>query len=102
TRPVCPSPRSQQHFGTRGIRTRGRAGAWLPGTLKIGDPAMVLLPSGGQAQYELFSLETVLIHAGASDVGTAAIQLTWMAGASPLVTAGSQHKLQMPEKLGAA
>ena len=46
--------------------------------------------------------DSVLIHAGASDVDTAAIQLTWMAGAIPLVTAGSQHKLQMAEKLGAA
>ncbi|XP_047379563.1 quinone oxidoreductase PIG3 isoform X2 [Sciurus carolinensis] len=46
--------------------------------------------------------DTVLIHAGASAVGTAAIQLTRMAGAIPLVTAGSKHKLQMAEKLGAA
>nr|AMM04545.1 TurboFP635-PIG3-TagGFP2 [Cloning vector pCntrlPIGver2]AMM04548.1 Katushka-PIG3-TagGFP2 [Cloning vector pSplPIGver2] len=44
----------------------------------------------------------VLIHAGLSGVGTAAIQLTRMAGAIPLVTAGSQKKLQMAEKLGAA
>uniref|UniRef100_A0A8I3VXY7 Tumor protein p53 inducible protein 3 n=2 Tax=Callithrix jacchus TaxID=9483 RepID=A0A8I3VXY7_CALJA len=44
----------------------------------------------------------VLIHAGLSGVGTAAIQLTRMAGAIPLVTAGSQQKLQMAEKLGAA
>nr|XP_002710115.1 quinone oxidoreductase PIG3 [Oryctolagus cuniculus] len=46
--------------------------------------------------------DTVLIHAGSSGVGTAAIQLAWMAGAIPLVTAGSQQKLQMAEKLGAA
>ncbi|XP_008587332.1 PREDICTED: quinone oxidoreductase PIG3 [Galeopterus variegatus] len=45
--------------------------------------------------------ETVLIHAGSSGVGTAAIQLAQMAGAIPLVTAGSQHKIQMAEKLGA-
>lgn len=44
----------------------------------------------------------MLIHAGSSGVGTAAIQLARMAGAIPLVTAGSQHKLQMAEKLGAA
>ncbi|EGV91877.1 quinone oxidoreductase PIG3 isoform X1 [Cricetulus griseus] len=44
----------------------------------------------------------VLIHAGSSGVGTAAIQLARKAGAIPLVTAGSQHKLQMAEKLGAA
>lgn len=44
----------------------------------------------------------VLIHAGSSGVGTAAIQLTRKAGAIPLVTAGSPHKLQMAENLGAA
>ncbi|XP_051037663.1 quinone oxidoreductase PIG3 [Phodopus roborovskii] len=44
----------------------------------------------------------VLIHAGSSGVGTAAIQLARKAGAIPMVTAGSQHKLQMAEKLGAA
>uniref|UniRef100_A0A8C9BHP8 Tumor protein p53 inducible protein 3 n=1 Tax=Phocoena sinus TaxID=42100 RepID=A0A8C9BHP8_PHOSS len=46
--------------------------------------------------------DSVLIHAGASGVGTAAIQLTRMAGAVPLVTAGSQHRLQMAETLEAA
>uniref|UniRef100_A0A250YE91 Quinone oxidoreductase PIG3 n=1 Tax=Castor canadensis TaxID=51338 RepID=A0A250YE91_CASCN len=46
--------------------------------------------------------DSVLIHAGSSGVGTAAIQLARMAGAIPLVTAGSQHKLQMTIKLGAA
>lgn len=46
--------------------------------------------------------DLVLIHAGSSGVGTAAIQLTRKAGAIPLVTAGSPHKLQMAEKLGAA
>lgn len=43
----------------------------------------------------------VLIHAGSSGVGTAAIQLARKAGAIPLVTAGSPHKLQMAENLGA-
>lgn len=46
--------------------------------------------------------DSVLIHAGSSGVGTAAIQLVRMAGAIPLVTVGSQDKLQMAEKLGAA
>lgn len=46
--------------------------------------------------------DSVLIHAGLSGVGTAAIQLARMAGAIPLVTVGSQDKLQMAEKLGAA
>ena len=37
---------------------------------------------------------TVLIHAGGSGVGTAAVQLVKLAGASSFVTAGSQSKLQ--------
>ena len=45
--------------------------------------------------------ETVLIHAGASGVGTAAIQLVKEAGATPIVTAGTEQKLEMCRKLGA-
>src|SRR6185436_15722411 len=37
--------------------------------------------------------ESVLIHAGASGVGTAAIQLAGAAGARVLTTAGSEEKL---------
>ncbi len=43
----------------------------------------------------------VLIHAGASGVGTAAIQLAGDAGARPLVTAGSERKLEACRALGA-
>lgn len=46
--------------------------------------------------------ESVLIHAGASGVGTAAIQLARLFCAIPLVTAGSPDKLKIAEKLGAA
>ncbi|XP_052010141.1 quinone oxidoreductase PIG3 [Xyrauchen texanus] len=46
--------------------------------------------------------ETVLIHAGASGVGTAAIQLVRLGRAVPIVTAGSPEKLQFTEQLGAA
>ncbi|MGB3798620.1 MAG: NAD(P)H-quinone oxidoreductase, partial [Lewinella sp.] len=45
--------------------------------------------------------DTVLIHAGASGVGTAAIQLVRLAGAVPIVTASPQ-KHQAVEDLGAA
>ena len=45
--------------------------------------------------------DTVLIHAGASGVGTAAIQLVRLAGALPVVTA-SAHKHEALEQLGAA
>lgn len=45
--------------------------------------------------------ETVLIHAGASGVGTAAIQLTRAWGGHPIVTAGSETKLARCQALGA-
>ncbi|XP_069831802.1 quinone oxidoreductase PIG3 isoform X2 [Dendropsophus ebraccatus] len=46
--------------------------------------------------------ETVLIHAGASGVGTAAIQLCRLAEAVPMVTVGSSEKIDIAKKLGAA
>jgi NADPH:quinone reductase-like Zn-dependent oxidoreductase len=49
----------------------------------------------------LESGETVLIHAGASGVGTAAIQLARAAGARVIVTAGSEQKLALCRELGA-
>lgn len=45
--------------------------------------------------------ESVLIHAGASGVGTAAIQLARAAGATVFVTAGSEDKLALCRELGA-
>ncbi len=45
--------------------------------------------------------ETVLIHAGASGVGTAAIQLAREAGCRVLATAGSEKKRQRCRQLGA-
>lgn len=51
---------------------------------------------------ELKSDETVLIHAGASGVGTAAIQLAKkMTKAQVIVTAGSNEKLELCKALGA-
>ncbi|PAD21988.1 NAD(P)H-quinone oxidoreductase [Terribacillus saccharophilus] len=50
---------------------------------------------------ELKQGETVLIHAGASGVGTAAIQLAKQAGATVAVTAGSKEKLDFCKELGA-
>lgn len=46
--------------------------------------------------------ETVLIHAGASGVGTAAIQLVRLCRAIPVVTTGSPEKLTFAEQVGAA
>lgn len=45
--------------------------------------------------------EYVLIHAGASGVGTAAIQLVRQAQAFPIVTAGSEIKVAFCKRLGA-
>lgn len=45
--------------------------------------------------------ESVLVHAGASGVGTAAIQLARAAGARVLVTAGTDDKLAFCRNLGA-
>ncbi|ETX02323.1 MAG: NAD(P)H quinone oxidoreductase [Candidatus Entotheonella factor] len=45
--------------------------------------------------------ETVLIHAGASGVGTAGLQMARQAGARVLVTAGSAEKLERTVALGA-
>lgn len=50
---------------------------------------------------DLAAGETVLIHAGASGVGTAAIQLANAADATVYVTAGNEVKLQACRKLGA-
>lgn len=46
--------------------------------------------------------EVVLIHAGASGVGSAAVQLVRLFGAVPLVTAGTPEKLALAKTLGAA
>lgn len=46
--------------------------------------------------------DRVLVHAGASGVGTAAIQLIREAGAEAMVTAGSKEKLDRCRELGAA
>lgn len=57
-----------------------------------------------QALFWLGSLQKggqVLVHAGASGVGTAAIQLAKACGARVFATAGSQEKLQACHSLGA-
>ncbi|HEY9100692.1 NAD(P)H-quinone oxidoreductase [Chitinimonas sp.] len=46
--------------------------------------------------------ETVLIHAGASGVGAAAIQLARLRGATAVVTVGSEEKADFCRRLGAA
>lgn len=50
---------------------------------------------------EMKTGQNVLIHAGASGVGTAAIQLVKLANANAYVTAGSQEKIDFCKSLGA-
>jgi putative PIG3 family NAD(P)H quinone oxidoreductase len=50
----------------------------------------------------LQSGEKVMIHAGGSGVGTAAIQLAYAAGAAVYVTAGTKAKLEKCRELGAS
>ncbi|HEY1419161.1 MAG TPA: NADPH:quinone oxidoreductase family protein [Candidatus Dormibacteraeota bacterium] len=45
--------------------------------------------------------ETLLVHAGAGGVGSAAIQLGKAAGATVIATAGSDEKVKLCERLGA-
>ena len=45
--------------------------------------------------------DDVLIHGGGSGVGTAATQLVKLAGATPIVTAGSKDKIEKCIELGA-
>ncbi|KAB5562188.1 hypothetical protein PHYPO_G00015100 [Pangasianodon hypophthalmus] len=79
----------------------------VPSHLTLYEAAAI--PEAWLTAYQLLHLiaqvkegESVLIHAGASGVGTAAIQLTRLFCAVPLVTAGSPDKLKIAEKLGAA
>lgn len=51
---------------------------------------------------ELQAGETVLLHAGGSGVGTAAIQLAREAGARVFITAGAAKKLERGRELGAS
>merc|ERR1719427_1934727 len=46
--------------------------------------------------------ELVLIHGGGSGVGTAAVQLVKLAGAVPIVTAGTTKKIDFAKSLGAS
>jgi len=49
----------------------------------------------------LQSGETLLVHGGSSGIGSTAIQLAKVAGATVIVTAGSEEKCRFCEKLGA-
>lgn len=85
----------------------GKMAMPIPENLSFEEAAAVpeVFLTAYQALFWLGSLQRgqrVLIHAGASGVGTAAIQLVREAGAEPLVTAGSPEKLAACRELGAA
>lgn len=61
----------------------------------------VYLPSVFSAPAQMKEGEVVLVHAGGSGVGTAAVQLVRLFRGVPVVTAGSPEKLKLAEKLGA-
>lgn len=80
----------------------------MPVPANLNDEQAAALPEAFQTAYlNMFMLcqlkrgETVLIHAGASGVGTAAIQLAKAVGARVFVTAGSDAKLAFCRDLGA-
>ncbi|SIT12376.1 NAD(P)H-quinone oxidoreductase [Alicyclobacillus vulcanalis] len=111
--------------GVTSVRVGDRVAALLPGggyAQYAVVPAGMLMPLPASLSYEqgaaipetfltaylnLFVLgrlspgETVLVHAGASGVGTSAIQLIRLAGAQSIVTAGSQEKIDKCIELGA-
>ncbi len=88
------------------LRVAGRAFCWkIPDDLATEEAACVPVPFGtaDDCLFEFGRLqagETVLIHAGASGVGIAAIQLAKRAGARVLATASSPERLERLIPLG--
>ena len=88
------------------LRVTGRAFCWrIPDGVPTEEAACVPVPFG-TADDSLFEFgrlradETVLVHAGASGVGIAAIQLAKRAGARVLATASSPERLERLVPLG--
>lgn len=88
------------------LRVTGRAFCWpIPDGVPTDEAACVPVPFG-TADDSLFEFgrlqagETALIHAGASGVGIAAIQLAKRAGATVLATASSPDRLARLVELG--
>ena len=88
------------------LRAAGESFCWpIPAGLSLEEAACVPVPFG-TAEDSLFEFgrlqagETVLIHAGASGVGIAAIQLAKRAGATVLATASSDSRLERLSALG--
>ena len=78
----------------------------MPDTIPLPDAAALYFPFhlawlGLIARAELRAGETVLIHAAAGGIGSAAVQLASLAGARVIATAGSAPKLELCRTLGA-
>jgi NADPH2:quinone reductase len=78
----------------------------MPETMPFADGAAFTLTYqtgwfGLHRRARLQSGETLLVHAGAGGVGSAAIQLGKAAGASVIATAGSDEKVDLCRELGA-
>ena len=96
--------------GTHGshaeLRTAGEAFCWkIPDGLSIEEAACVPIAFGTahDALFEFGRLqagETVLVHAGASGTGIAAIQLAHQAGANVVATASSDERLARLAEFG--
>jgi NADPH2:quinone reductase len=87
-------------------RVAGQTFAWsIPDGLATNEAACIPVPFGTahDCLFEFGRLqagETVLIHAGAGGVGTAAIQMAKQAGARVLATASSDDRLERLKPLG--
>jgi NADPH2:quinone reductase len=78
----------------------------LPGSFALPDAAALYMPfhlawQGLHARGHLQAGETVLVHAAAGGVGSAAVQLAKLAGARVIATAGSHDKTHLAAQLGA-
>jgi NADPH:quinone reductase len=79
-----------------------RIPADMPSRIAVGLP--IIYPTAYLALYDRARLqagETVLVHAGAGGVGSAAIQLAKHAGARVIATAGGAEKAELCRQLGA-
>ena len=78
----------------------------MPADIAAPDAAAILMPFhlawlGLHERGRLQAGETLLVHAGAGGIGSAAVQLGALAGARVLATAGSPAKLDLCRRLGA-
>jgi NADPH:quinone reductase len=100
---VATSANAGSHAERRAVRA---SVAWpVPDSLDLTLAACIPIPFGtaDDCLFEFGRLqagETVLIHAGASGVGLAAIQLAKRAGATVLATASSAEKLERLKQYG--